>query len=185
MTVAVLTHARHCFRDALMPVAIALLSIVAPAMVSPAAAQNRPAPSAELTAAWVGFADDGVVDEGLVGGSVRLYVLPRLSVGPEVVYIGGNNHSHWMVTGNVTWDMFAPVNGRRHQVTPFLVAGAGLFQTRETFFGDTFTSSEGAFTAGGGIRSVVNNRIVLALDARVGWELHVRVGAVVGVRLGK
>jgi hypothetical protein len=185
MAVALLTHAGHCSRDAVIPITIALFSILAAPVVSPAAAQSGPAPSAELTAAWVGFADDGVVNEGLVGGGARMYILPRLSVGPEVVYIRGDNHSHWIATGNVTWDMFAPVNGRRHQVTPFVVAGVGVFQTRETFFGETLTSNEGAFTAGGGIRSVLNDRIIMALDARVGWELHLRVGAVVGVRFGK
>jgi hypothetical protein len=41
------------------------------------------------------------------------------------------------------------------------------------------------FTAGGGIRTLLGNRITLGADLRVGWETHVRLGAVIGVKLGK
>src|SRR4249920_834673 len=107
-----------------------------------ATAQDRPGPAAELAAGWVGFADDGIVSESLVGGAARWYLLPRISVGPEVAYIHGNNHSHLMVTGNMTYDLLSPTNGRPRRVSPFVVAGGGLFQTREQFFSGTFTSSE-------------------------------------------
>src|SRR5687768_11641107 len=75
-----------------------------------ATAQDRPGPAAELTAGWVGFADDGIVSESLVGAAARWYLLPRVSVGPELVYIRGAHHSHLVATGNVTWDVLAPTN---------------------------------------------------------------------------
>ena len=87
----------------------ALALLVAP-MAGLAAAQDRPGPAVEFAVGWVGFADDGIVSESLVGGAARWYLLPRISVGPEVVYIHGDNHSHLMVTGNVTWDIFGPMN---------------------------------------------------------------------------
>jgi hypothetical protein len=91
-----------------------------------------------------------------------------------------------MLTGNVMLDLVPPVNGDPQQVTPFVVLGAGLFQTRESFFdNETFTSSEGAFTAGGGVRGLVGERMILGVEARVGWELHVRVNAILGVHLGR
>ena len=90
-----------------------------------------------------------------------------------------------MVTGNATWDLLAPTNGRPPSITPFFVVGGGVFQTRETFFSGTFTSSEGAFTAGGGVRAVVSDRVTIGADARVGWELHIRVNGSVGLRLGR
>jgi hypothetical protein len=40
-------------------------------MASPASAQTRPAPNLDLTAGWVGLADDGVVNEPMVGGAGR------------------------------------------------------------------------------------------------------------------
>jgi len=152
-------------------------------VVHPAGAQDKPGPVAELSAGWVGFADDGVVNEGLVGGNARFYLSPRIAVGPEIVYIGGQNHSHLMATGNLTWDVLSPIGGRARRVTPFLVAGGGLFQTRESFRSGTFTSREGAFTAGGGVRAAVGERTTVGVDARIGWEPHFRVNGFVGVRL--
>jgi hypothetical protein len=90
-----------------------------------------------------------------------------------------------MVTGNLTWDLLAPTNGRPPSVTPFFVVGGGVFQTRETFFSGTFTSTEGAFTAGGGIRALVGDRVTVSVDARVGWELHLRLNGSIGLRLGR
>lgn len=150
----------------------------------PAAAQDRPAPVAEVTAGWTGFPDDGIlVSEGIVGGAFRWYLNPRISIGPELVYISGNNHSHFVVTGNLTWDLLAQANRGERAITPFLTVGAGLFQTRETFFGGTFTSSEGAFTVGGGVRAAVSDRVTLGAEARIGWETHLRVNGLVGIRL--
>ena len=154
-------------------------------MADLAAAQDRPGPAAELAAGWVGFADDGIVSESLVGGAARWYLLPRVSVGPELVYISGPHHSHLVLTGNVTWDVLAPTNRRPHRVTPFLVAGGGVFQTREHFFDGTYTSSEGAFTAGGGVRALVGDRVTLGLEMRAGWEPHIRINGGVGLQLGR
>jgi hypothetical protein len=162
--------------------ALALLTLP---MATIAAAQEPPGPAAEFTAGWVGFADDGVVSEGLVGGAVRWYLLPRVSAGPELVYIQGQRHSHLIATGNVTFDVFGPIDRRPRRVTPFLVAGVGVFQTRESFFQGTFTSSEGAFTAGGGLRALVSDRVSAGVDARIGWELHLRINGLIGVQFGR
>jgi hypothetical protein len=170
---------------ALARAAISALALLVLTMTDVAVAQERPGPAVEFAAGWVGFADDGIVSESLVGGGARWYVLPRVSLGPELVYLHGDNHSHLMVTGNVTWDLLAPTNGRPPSIAPFVVVGGGVFQTRETFFSETLTSSEGAFTAGGGIRALVGDRVTVGIDARVGWELHLRVNGLVGLRLGR
>ncbi len=160
--------------------ALALLAVF---MVDPAGAQDKPGPVAELSAGFVSFADDRVVNEGLLGGSARFYLSPRIAVGPELVYISGRNHSHLMVTGNLTWDVLSPIGARPRRVTPFFVAGGGLFQTRQSFPSGMFTSGEGAFTAGGGVRAAAGERTTVGVDARIGWELHLRVNGLVGVRL--
>ena len=162
---------------------LATIALCAPPVVATAAAQDRPGPVAELSAAVVSFADDGVVRELLVGGAARWSVSPRISVGPELVYLSGTHHSHVVVTGNVTWDLLAPTTGRAPRVTPFVVAGAGVFQTRESFPSGPFTSADGTFTVGGGVRAPVGDRVTVGVDARVGWELHFRLGGVVGIRL--
>jgi hypothetical protein len=162
---------------------IGIIALVAASTAWPAFAQGRPAPVVEVGAGWVGFADDGIVSEGLFGGAARFYLTPRVSVGPEIAYIGGSNHSHLMLTGNVTWDLFAPAGAGGPRVTPFFVAGGGMFQTRESFPRGTFTSTEGAFTGGGGVRVAASDRVTAGVDVRIGWETHIRVNGFVGVSL--
>lgn len=154
-------------------------------LASPAAAQDRPAPVGEFAAGALFFADDAVVTEGFVGGAGRLYLSPRISIGPEVAFISGDNHSHVMLTGNVTFDLVRPANGRPRTVTPFAVVGGGLFRTSENFPNNRVsTHTEGSFTAGGGVRALVSNRVVAGVEARVGWETHIRLNGFVGVRFG-
>lgn len=167
------------------PLALTALLALAPVLTTRAAAQDRASPVLDLSAGWVGFADDGVVGEGMVGVAGRFSLSPRLSVGPELIHISGTHHRHLVLTGNLTYDLLDPVAGRRPTVTPFFVVGGGMFQTTESFPGGDFTHTEGAFTAGGGIRVAVSDRITAGFDARIGWETHVRINGVVGVRLGR
>jgi hypothetical protein len=162
---------------------VASALLLAPPAARRAAAQDRPEPVVEIALGWVGFADDGIVNEGMLGGAGRWYLTPRLSVGPEILYIDGSNHYHLSATGNVMFDLFSPATPRT--VMPFVVAGGGLFRTRELIFNDYVTSTEGAFTAGGGVRALASQRVMVGVDARVGWELHIRVNGFVGVRLGR
>ena len=90
-----------------------------------------------------------------------------------------------MLTGNMTLDLARPVNGQVRAVTPFVVLGGGVFRTRELFPNRAvYTSSDGAFTAGGGVRALFGKHVMVGAEARLGWELHVRLSALLGVRLG-
>jgi hypothetical protein len=160
------------------------LSLLSCALAPSAYCQERPAPVVEFAAGGLFFPDDGgSVDESLLGGAARFYVTPRLSIGPEVAFINGGNRDHLMLTGNVTYDFLSPVGGRPAPVTPFVVVGGGLFRTDETFFDDAVTHSEGAFTAGGGVRARLGDRVVAGGEARFGWELHFRVNGFIGIAL--
>jgi hypothetical protein len=161
-----------------------LTALVVGATVHPAVAQERPAPAAEFAAGALFFPDEGVVTEPFVGGNVRFYVSPRVSIGPEFAYVSGDRHSHLMLTGNVTVDLTAPRPAATVRVVPFVVAGGGLFTTNESFPSDpSFTSTEGAFTAGGGVRADLGLRVFAGVEARVGWETHVRINGMIGFRL--
>jgi hypothetical protein len=154
-------------------------------LAHPAAAQDRGAGTVEVAAGALLFADDAIVTESMVGGAARFHVTPRVSVGPEVAYISAEHHSHLMLTGNLTFDFVARDASQDSRVTPFVVAGGGWYRTRESFPNhQVFTSSEGAFTAGGGIRFALGNRFVAGAEVRVGWELHLRLNGFVGVQFG-
>jgi hypothetical protein len=163
------------------------LALTAPWLARRAAAQERPAPPiGEFSAGSLMFADNAVVTEGFAGGTVRFHVLPRVSIGPEIAFIQGVNHSHLMLTGNVTFDLVRPVNGRPRPITPFAVVGGGLFHTRESFpYNEIVASTEGGFTAGGGVRALVRDHVIIGAEARIGWELHLRLNGIVGVRFGR
>lgn len=173
----------HDTRLTTVAMVIAFLLVMQPLS---APAQERPAPVGELAAGSLLFADDGIVSEAFLGGAARLYVTPRVSIGPEVSFVLGDNHSHLILTGNVWFDLLAPESGRPRRMTPFIAIGAGMFQSRQDLFsGGTFTSSEGAFTAGGGVRASVGDRVTVGAEARLGWETHFRVNGTLGVRLGR
>jgi len=150
-----------------------------------APAQERPGPAVEFAVGQLAFPDETVVTEGMVGGAARFYLMPRLSVGPEVAFIQGDEHSHLMLTGNLTFDLMDRVNGSPRVLTPFVVAGGGLFRTEQSFPFDNFSSSEGAFTGGGGVRVKVGDRVYAGAEVRVGWETHIRYNGMLGVHLGR
>lgn len=158
--------------------------LLVPGLATAQAARTGPAGAAEFTAGWAGFVDDAMINHGVAGGAARVYVTPWLSVGPEVVYMRGPRADRDLfVTGNVTIDLRGDRGGTA-RVIPFVVAGAGLMRHSDRFGGRTFSSSEGAFTAGGGVRGRVTDRVFVGAEFRAGWELHARVTGIVGVRFG-
>jgi len=140
-------------------VVVLALTLTGALLAHPASAQERPGPVVELAAGAFLFPDDALVTEGAVGGAARFYVLPRVSLGPEIAYVQGENHSHLTLTGNMTVDLVGPMHGRPRLVTPFVTVGGGLFQSRgRSFNAGVITYNEGAFTAGGGVRALVIHR---------------------------
>ena len=161
--------------------ALALACLHAPSV----GAQDRPAPAAEFALGAFFFPDDGVVTERFVGGAVRFYVSPRVSLGPEFAVVDGRNHRHYMATGNVTYDFIAYNASGPPLVTPFVVTGVGIFRTSEEFGRiEPFNHTEGGFTAGGGVRGSAGRHFFFGAEARIGWELHIRANALIGVRFG-
>src|SRR5262249_9710269 len=109
-------------------------------------AAQQPAPVVEISGGSIAFTE---ATESFVAGAARFYILPRVSIGPEFTYIIGDDHSHVMATGNFVFDFLQSEKGRPRPVMPFGLLGGGVFQTRNQFPFANFTSTEGAFTAGG------------------------------------
>ena len=161
-------------------------AVSATALAAQEVAAPRPASVVELSGGWAGFGDEGVIHHGLFGAGARFYLSRRFSLGPELVYmVGPGQDRDLMLTGNLWVDLLAPTPAKPRRTTPFLVVGGGWFRHSDGFAGGTFSSSEGAFTAGVGIRGWVSERVSLGVDARLGWEPHLRVAGTVGVALGR
>ena len=141
---------------------------------TPSIAQEHPL-VVDGTIGYTGLVDDATDHFLTMGGAVRAYLTPRVSVGPEFVFMTGSESIRdraLMLTGNVVFDVFPP--GTR-PVTPFLVGGLGMFWSRESFPSGPFWSSDPAFTVGGGVRARLAERVSLAAEYRLGWELHHRI----------
>jgi hypothetical protein len=153
-------------------------------MVSVPAAAQGPSGSGRLLAeASVGhaaFIDSPPVPHVVVAAAARVYVAPRLAIGPEVTWMRGPGADRdTFITGNATWDLRAP-SSDRGSVVPYLVGGGGLMRHTGEVGTGLFTSTEATFTAGGGLRLTSRSGWFVAPEVRLGWELHRRVGVVVG-----
>ena len=165
---------------------VLLLSALLAGGPAAAAAQDRPL-VVDATAGYAGLVDEATDHYFGAGGAVRKYLTPRLSVGPEFVFMLSGEEIVGdlvlMLTGNVVYD-FKPFHGAdAARVTPFVVGGLGGFWSRDDFPTGAFWASDPAFTAGVGVRGRVNDRVSVAGEYRLGWELHQRITASVTVEL--
>jgi hypothetical protein len=160
--------------------ALAFVLIAGSAFAQPA--EPRPAPAVEFLAGYAGFVDDATIDHSIFGAAGRVYLTPRLAVGPELVYMRGpDSDRDLFLTGNLTFDLLSPRQGQPRRVTPFILAGGGFFQHRDRVGSFSFTSYEGALTGGGGVRGWITERVYALADFRIGWELHSRVNGGIGI----
>jgi hypothetical protein len=128
------------------------------------------------------FLDDGPIDHVGVGSALRVYLTPRLSIGPELVYlIGPGNDRDVLLFASLTVDLKRPMLGQVGRVEPYLVAGAGLLSHSDSYNSYTSSNVSRAFSWGGGARVWVARRVYIASDVRLGWTPNIRVTGTVGV----
>ena len=158
--------------------------LAASVLAAPALAAAQPAVAVEGLAGYAGFLDESAIGHAILGAAARVHLAPRHSLGPEVIYMRGPGADRdWFLTVNYTFDFVAQGEGQtRRRVNPFLVAGVGVMRHADRFVGQTFSSSEGAFTAGGGARVWLTDRVYVLGEVRAGWEPHIRVNGGIGVR---
>jgi hypothetical protein len=151
----------------------------------PAAGQER-GTAVDLTFGYAGFVDEATDHFFVAGGAVRHYITPHVSIGPEFVLMFNDDEFRnrvVMLTGNVVYD-FVPLNPASGvRATPFVVGGLGGFWVRESFPSGSFWGKDPAFTAGGGVRGRLNDRISAAAEYRIGWELHQRITGTITIDL--
>jgi Outer membrane protein beta-barrel domain len=154
----------------------------------PVFAQDKPAPIVEAVVGQSGFIDEAWDYFGTIGGGVRVFVTPRLAIGPEVAYLSGEfDASNFTVTANMTFDIVRDDDRRR--VVPYLAAGGGYLRQKTLVGGGPgstalvpFTSSEGTMSAGVGARIALGSQVFVAPEFRLGWEPESRLAVTIGVR---
>ena len=158
--------------------AVLLAALVAGA--GEARAQEPRPIAVEGTIGWAGFVDDATKSHTVFGLGARIPIGRRLSVGPEISYlIGPHTDRDVFVLGSLWVDLGASPETAR--VVPYVVVGVGYQRHSDRFASGRYASGEGAFTAGGGVRVHVNDRVYVGGEVRIGWELHLRTAAHVGV----
>lgn len=155
-----------------------------PVAPAPSAPALPPRVVVEGALGWAGFGDDALIHHTVGGVGARLALSPRLSIGPEVQYfVGPGDDRDLIVTGNLVVDVLAARPDRPRRTTPYFLLGGGLYRHADRFGWNSFHATEGAFTVGIGVRAWTSERIYVAADARLGWEPHLRLAALVGVAL--
>jgi hypothetical protein len=129
---------------------------------------------------WAAFADDATIHTRAFGASVRVPLLDRLSVGPEVMYlIGEGGDRDLFVLGSLWLDFI--VTTPRTRVVPYLVVAGGYMRHSDRFGAQRFVSGDPVVEGGGGARVRLTRRVHAGGDVRIGSELHLRTTAYVGV----
>jgi hypothetical protein len=122
---------------------------------------------------YAGFEDED--NHVHVGGSVRFYLPRRFSLEPEFQYMRASaRHSDILLVQNLNWDF------REGRVVPYVTGGVGWMRNSFGQFQPTFTSSEGFFQIGAGVKLRANDRWYVAPEFRLGTELHARATVAIG-----
>lgn len=165
-----------------------IIGLLGPLFATQAAAQEPRVASVELVAGHAGFVDDAWDHRRVLGGIAHFRVTPRITVGPEVVYLRGSDGAHDLtVTGVARFDLRAA--SRDARIVPYVVVGAGLLrQTTQVGGGPgstglvPYSTSEGTVSGGAGARIAVGRRWFIAPEFRMGLEPETRLTVNVGWR---
>lgn len=166
-----------CARSAAAVVAAALTLLI-PDLSS---AQPSAVPNLMFSGGWAGFVDDGRIDHGAFGGGLEWVLTPRIAIGPEILSMIGPDDDRDLFVLGVARIGVLPLGSK---VAPFVTLGGGSMTHSDTFYGgQSYSSTEGAFIAGGGVRINASPRVFIAPEFTLGWEPHMRASVTVGIRL--
>jgi hypothetical protein len=167
---------------ALIVATVSMVGFASP-FIEVAAGQGQPGGAVDVIGGWTGFADESIIHHGAFGAAARLYVTPRVGVGPEVVYmIGPGTDRDLFIMAALTYEWPLLVRTQVARVSPFVVVAGGLMRHQSRF--GRRTSEAGALVGGAGVRMRITDRVAAGPEFRFGWEPQIRLSGVVTVRLG-
>jgi hypothetical protein len=151
-----------------------LLTIV---FASASAYAQRGSSDLRGTVGYASFIDESSVDHLFTGMSFRHYLLPRLSLEPELVFLYRDNTDKDVgFQVNIVWDLRKP-----SRVVPYAIGGIGLLHTiLRPVEGPAFSTTNKMYNGGFGVKVYINDRWFVAPEARIGFEPIVRFTASAG-----
>ena len=166
----------------LRPLVLACL-VLAPLTASAQALTVGRRATAEVVGGYTGFPDESMVDHAVAGGSVRYQLSPRVSIGPELVYMVGPGADRDLLLMGTMWIHFMqrPDGDRAGSVNPFMVIGGGLMRHSNRYGASEFSHVGGAFSGGAGARVWISERAYALGEYRMGSGMHIRMTGGVGV----
>jgi hypothetical protein len=166
----------------LRPLVLACL-VLAPLAASAQTPNAGPRATAEVVGGYTGFPDESMVDHAVAGGSVRYQLSPRVSVGPELVYMVGPGNDRDLLLMGTMWIHFTqrPAGERGGSVNPFIVIGGGLMRHGNRYGASEFSHVGGAFSGGAGARVWISERVYGLGEYRMGSGFHIRMTGGLGV----
>lgn len=152
-------------------------------------------PKAEikLTVGAAGFtSEQGRIPHGVAGGSVRIYVTPRVSVEPEFLYLRNSpDDQDYLIQPSLAYDLTDPTK----RFVPYVIGGVGVLHHRGRFFGVDFATRQPrvfdtsftalAASAGAGVKIFVTRRLFIAPEGRIGRQPSVRATVSIGYVLSR
>jgi hypothetical protein len=140
--------------------------------------------SADLrgTVGYTTFLDESAQHHLHTGAAVRFYVLNKLSIEPEFLYLyKDSTDSDIGFQVNVARD-FGKLGGK---TVPYVVGGVGVLHTRLKFplgngLRNEFSTTEGLVSGGVGVKVYLNDRWFVAPEFRLGFETILRATVSIG-----
>ena len=127
------------------------------ALLAAIAAQAENRAEARTTFGMASFLDESPIRHFEVGGSVRVYLTRRLSVGPEFLYMrAGSRDQDYLLMASAALDLRKP-NAR---VAPYLTGGVGILWNRQIVGTGPYVASTTAWAAGNRSQDLPHEAVV-------------------------
>ena len=157
--------------------ALAIVCLILPVHVR--AQTSAAIPAVTGTAGHADFLDEGRLGHSTFGGGLEWVLTRHIAVGPEILYMRGPGDDRDMFLVGVARFGILPLRSR---VAPFVTAGGGWMIHSDDYAGMSYSSTEGAFILGGGVRINATSHVFIAPEFTIGWEPHMRYSVTVGIR---
>jgi hypothetical protein len=133
----------------------------------------------ELVAGYAGFIDENMLDHGVIGGAVRVWLTPRVATRVELLYMRGPGEDRdWTVVPSLSFDL-----RREGRLVPYVVGGAGWLRTTTSVGTGLYSSSSWTVGGGAGVRVGLSARSSMSIEGQLGTEPLTRLTVAFGIRL--